>query len=250
MLKYWLSHGAAGLSSTAKDARTMSLNVLAYAGFRKSYPFQATHNGPSDSNVDSFRDSLAVVLDNALLTLAVPPKVLRLSCVPKRWSRVGWAIATLQTHILNLYDEGKYQSFGKEPHTGNLMSSMIAATENARKEANQEMKSMKNELLQPRQEGLSISEMFGNVFVYYFAGHDTTAAVFAYAILLLAANRDCQDWIAEELQHVLVTENDDTWNYNHAFPKLKRCLAVLVRWPLYISMFSKGADSSYRESSY
>lgn len=74
MLKYWLSHGTAGLSSTAKDVRTMSLNVLAYAGFRKSYPFQATHNCPSDSYADSFRDSLALVLDNALLTLAVPPK--------------------------------------------------------------------------------------------------------------------------------------------------------------------------------
>lgn len=89
MLKYWLSHGAAGISSTAKDVRTMSLNVLAYAGFRKSYPFQATHNCPSDSYVDSFRNSLALVLDNELLTLAVPPKVLRLPYVPKRWSRVG-----------------------------------------------------------------------------------------------------------------------------------------------------------------
>lgn len=69
------------------------------------------------------------------------------------------------------------------------------------------MKSIKNELLKPRQEGLLMSEMFGNVFVYYFAGHDTTAAVFAYTILLLVANRNCQDWIAEELQHVLVTRN-------------------------------------------
>lgn len=75
--------------------------------------------------------------------------------------------------MLNLFNEGKYQSFEKERDTGNLMSSMFAATENARQEANQEMKPMENELLQPRQEGLSMSEMFGNVFVYYFAGHDT-----------------------------------------------------------------------------
>lgn len=156
-------------------------------------------------------------------------------------------------HPPNLYtptlQRGEYQSFEKETDTGNLLSSMIAATENARQEANQEMKSMKNEQLKPRQEGLSMSEMFGNVFVYYFAGHDTTAAVFAYAILLLAANSDCQDWIAEELQHVLVTGNSNTWEYNHSFPQLKRCLAVLVRWPLsyYIFLSFTEADSSYRK---
>lgn len=155
-----------------------------------------------------------------------PPKSAEASLCSQEMvtSRLGLLIDTLQTHVLQLYNEGKYPSFEKETDSGNLLSSMIAATENGRQEANQEMKSMKNELLQPRQEGLSMSSMFGNVFVYDFAGHDTTAAVFAYAILLLAANKDCQDWIAEKLQHVLVPGNGKTWEYNQAFPQLKRCL--------------------------
>lgn len=105
--------------------------ILAYNGFRKSYPFQTTHNCPFSSYVDSFRNSLALVLDNVLLILAVPTKVLRLPYIPKRWSQVGWAIDTLQTHILQCYNKGKYQLFEKETDTGNLLSSMIAATENA-----------------------------------------------------------------------------------------------------------------------
>lgn len=82
--------------------------------------------------------------------------------------------------------------------------------------------------LQHRQGGITVDEFFGNILVYYFAGHDTTASVFTYAVLLLAANRECQDWIAEELQYVLPTEDNEAWGNESIFPRVKRCLAVLV----------------------
>ena len=73
-----------------------------------------------------------------------------------------------------------------------------------------------------------MDEILGNAFVYYFAGHNTTAAVFAYAVYLLAAYLEVQDWVTEELEHFLPISDDSEWRYEELFPKLKRCLAVLV----------------------
>lgn len=76
--------------------------------------------------------------------------------------------------------------------------------------------------------GLTESEIFGNSFEFNSAGHDTTANTLSYCVLLLAAHPTYQDWIAEELQHVLNDDDSETWDYDETFPKLKRCLAILV----------------------
>ncbi|KAI9849675.1 MAG: hypothetical protein M1837_002800 [Sclerophora amabilis] len=228
MLKWWLSHQSPGLKSMAKDTRALSLNVLAYVGYRTPCPFDGASNLPETLHATSFRDSLADILDNAMLTLAIPPRILRSSFVPKKWSRVGSAITAFRSHMMNLFnEETRLCSQGKQG-TGSLMTSIVGASEQACREAAQRKKKPEIGQLQPKVEGLSVDEILGNIFVYYFAGHDTTAAVFTYAILLLAANPEYQDWIAEELQHFLTTEDSETWSYECAFPKLQRCLALLL----------------------
>ena len=228
MLQWWLSHRTTGVRSTAKDTRALSLNILAYVGFGRSYPFDGAFSMSETSYAVSFRDSLSVVLDNALLTLAIPPSILRLPIFPKSWSRVGWAIKTLKEHMMTWFlDEQSRFSQGKKG-TGTLMSSMVDASETITCDPAHTSPKDKSGQLQHRKEGITVDEIFGNIFVYYFAGHDTTASVFTYAVLLLAANRECQDWIAEELQHVLPTEDNEAWGYESTFPRLKRCLAVLV----------------------
>ena len=47
-------------------------------------------------------------------------------------------------------------------------------------------------------------------------------------MLMLAANLDVQDWIAEEICEVLQDSSSGTWDYATYFPKLKRCYAILV----------------------
>lgn len=41
------------------------------------------------------------------------------------------------------------------------------------------------------------------VFVFNFAGHDTTAHTLTFATFFLAANPDVQDWVSEEINHVM-----------------------------------------------
>ena len=89
------------------------------------------------------------------------------------------------------------------------------------------MQFRKNEI-SSSQKGLSIDEIFGNIFVINFAGHDTTANTLAFAMLLLAANPEVQEWVAEEL-HTVTDRECETSEYNTSFPHLNRCKAVLVR---------------------
>ena len=83
--------------------------------------------------------------------------------------------------------------------------------------------------LPPKCAPLTVDEILGNIFVFNFAGHDTTALSLASSMLLLVARPDVQEWMAEELNFYLKSGSSETWKYEEVFPKLRRCLAVLVR---------------------
>ncbi len=77
--------------------------------------------------------------------------------------------------------------------------------------------------------GLTVEEIFGNIFMINVAGHDTTANALAFSVVLLAAYPEVQDWVAEELREMIESSQNETWDYGVLYPKLKRCKAVLVR---------------------
>lgn len=72
---------------------------------------------------------------------------------------------------------------------------------------------------------LTDTEIYGNMFIYYVAGHETTTSALNNAIILLAAFPDVQEWVREEVQQVLDTSD---WDYKGMCSKLNRCLAVMV----------------------
>ena len=116
-------------------------------------------------------------------------------------------------------DERKLLDAGKRG-TGNLMSSLVRVSEDERKKH--------GKLNADGPKSFTISEILGNIFVINFAGHDTTANTLAYSMLLLAAHPEVQDWVGEELHRVLGGSSCETWSYEALFPRLKRCLAILV----------------------
>ncbi|KAH8794078.1 cytochrome P450 [Hyaloscypha finlandica] len=68
----------------------------------------------------------------------------------------------------------------------------------------------------------------GNLFIYNVADHDTTAYTICYAIYMLAAQPDVQNWLGEEIDSVFAGKDGvETWEYEKAIPKLKRCLALM-----------------------
>ncbi|KAJ5733721.1 cytochrome P450 [Penicillium malachiteum] len=215
MLDVWAEDEATEITSVSKDTRTVSLNVLAATGFRKSYPFRSVQeqDGPS-----SYRDSLQTILDNAILLMVAPRNLLSMPFAPKSWQILGKAAKDFKNHMLTmLNDETKALNEGK-PGSGSLMTTLVRAMDI-------QNTSTKSETSNEPQKGLSVDEIFGNIFVINFAGHDTTANTLSFAMLFLAAYPAVQDWVAEELKSI---PDNLEGKYSELYPKLNRCRALML----------------------
>ena len=230
MLQGWKAPSSSSLDSTAEDVRTLSLNVLSHSGFRKTYTFLGAkdHLKQNYDNNSTYRESLSLVLNNALLTMVFPQNLLSSPLVPRRWAKVGRAIKELKQHMLTMLDVEKATMARADSSCGSLVSSLVRASDDTC--ATERDGTSATGFRDPKSvpEGLSVDEKCGNIFVIHFAGHDTTASILAYAVLLMAAHPDCQAWVAEEIQYYARDPDPENWSYEKTFPRLKRCLAVLV----------------------
>jgi Cytochrome P450 len=118
--------------------------------------------------------------------------------------------------------------------TGSLMTSFVRVLHTHQKEE----ATAKNHLDQSPSRGLAVEEILSNIFIINFAGHDTTVNTLAFSKLLLAANPDVQDCVAEELQEIIPNRDAEKWDYSVLFADLKRCRAVLVCVPSPIERYS------------
>ncbi|KAG6356244.1 hypothetical protein INS49_015631 [Diaporthe citri] len=218
MLHSWTRVASTGIGSYQKDTRMLSLNVLAAVGFRKQYEFRGSAE-PSTDETGSYRDSLQTVLDNIILLMLIPARYLRL--VPGTWARIGNAGITFKQHMEKMLDEETKALSQGTPGSGGIITSFVRAADV------HNVESADTSDVAGRKKGLSVDEVFGNLFVINFAGHDTTANTLAFAMLLLAANPDVQDWLAEEITSVTQDTSSDAWDYRQLFPQLKRCRAVV-----------------------
>ncbi|KAM4064608.1 cytochrome p450 [Hirsutella rhossiliensis] len=211
MLKSWGSKPL--LTSTAQDARTLSLLVLSRAGFGKSFKFEAHDERRADGPTTSYKDSLQEILENCILITALGPKFLAKPWLPRKFRRLHEACESFQGHMTAMYEEEK-RAFAQNRRSEdrNLMTSLVRASQDEAQTA----------------EGLTESEIYGNIFVFNFAGHDTTTHTFTFALYFLAAVPSFQDWLSDELRRVLGDRPPHEWDYSADFPRLKRCLAVML----------------------
>ncbi|KAK2593190.1 hypothetical protein QQS21_009119 [Conoideocrella luteorostrata] len=228
MARSWTGDAARaeGIASVQKDCRTLSLNVLAATGFRKSYDFHGSSDGlvGDADEASSYRNALQTVLDNAILLMLVPLRYLEAPVMPRSWARIGRAATIFQKYMEKmLNDEAAVMDQG-QPGTGGIMTSFVNAL--AEYNLHPEKQSAKNSREGKR--GLSVDEIYSNLFIINFAGHDTTANTLAFAMFLLAAHPDVQVWIAEEIAAVTKNERIEEWSYKTLFPQLNRCRAVLL----------------------
>lgn len=170
MLKMWTQTSIPREISTAKDTRTLPLNVLAATGFRKSYKFRSSSEAGHDES-GSYRDALQTVLDNAILIVIIPFRYLLLPFIPQSWRRVGRAAADFKKYMENVLDEESSSLKEGKAGNGTLMASLVRALGAHQKE---EIASSRQTAQSPSK-GLTVDEIFGNIFVINFAGHDTTA---------------------------------------------------------------------------
>jgi hypothetical protein len=155
MTKSWLSSTNA-IHSFSKDTRTLSLNVLAAAGFRRSFNFKSASDEVEGTEVaSSYRDALSAVLDNVILLMLVPYSYLSLPIFPKSLQHVGKAGAEFKNHMERMLLEETEALDRGEQGAGSLMTSFVRALNNPG--VGSESSSLSK--------GLSVDEIYGNIFV-------------------------------------------------------------------------------------
>ncbi|KAG6354190.1 hypothetical protein INS49_004794 [Diaporthe citri] len=135
-----------------------------------------------------YHTSLRLILENILVVFLLGAKVLGRIEWPANLARIGKGFRSFQIHMKNDFETAKDGLREKGTTEGTLMANLVRAFVES-EESNGF--------------GILEQEVFGNMFAYQFSGHDTTARSLNFTFYLLAAFPEVQDWMREEIQHVL-----------------------------------------------
>lgn len=246
----WGGAGMEGFNSTASDTVAVSLNILATAALGESWDFvpravrdaeaRTAGSAGGQGQAASYRDSLHVLL-SSIRTLVVTPKwVYQLPgwCIPSDYMR-----RFVETRrVFGRHMEDMVRMRKADIASGNLrtddstfLSALVLKSEEVRRE---EESGKKGGDAGGKGASLSNDELYGNLFTYNLAGHETTANTLSFAVYLLAAFPEWQEWVREEVDLVCGRSGDGEMEtaYEDVFPNLKRLRAFLVshhplRWP-------------------
>ena len=163
-----------------------------------------------------------MILDNCILLMVCGEKFLSKSCLPNKLKKLHTAVVSFRRYMTEVYEEEKTSMAQVKPQANNLMTSLI------RSAGQPVLEDERGDDSSREPTGLTENEAYGNIFVSNFAGHDTTAHTLTFAVVLLSTKPLVQDWLHKELISVLGSHPAENYGYNDIFPKLKRCLAVLV----------------------
>lgn len=224
----WLGKNTDGFTTSCADTMTVALNVLATAGLGQSWSFRPStsqHGRRRDaSQIQSadYRDTMDTLLSSMNILSLTPDwmydldlKYLPLLPLPKTWRDHLIAAKRLKVLMRQMVDERRTEFREGKIKDNIFLNAMIAQSEASVVE---------------KGSGLSDGELFGNMFAYSVAGHETTAHTLNYTLHLLAAYPEWQDWINVELDQVFqeIPTGADEISYAEYYPQLKRCIALMV----------------------
>ncbi|KAH9907196.1 cytochrome P450 [Xylariomycetidae sp. FL2044] len=211
VLQYWTKQ--ASHKTAAPDLRTLSLHVLSRAAFGRSFEFEGHGESNEASALANEKEALQMILENCVLIMILGTKFLAKPWLPRKLRQLHEACQTFQSYMTEIYEREK-RAYAEGRSTGrNLMTSLVRASQDDSTKAGA---------------GLTETEIYGNMFVINFAGHDTTAHTFTFALYLLAANPDVQAWVREEVREVCGGRPVSELDYAKDFPRLRRCLSLMM----------------------
>ncbi|KAJ4386438.1 hypothetical protein N0V93_009334 [Gnomoniopsis smithogilvyi] len=219
MLDSWIESQSTGIPSVQKDTQTLALNVLAATALKKTYNFRGSGETGVQDEAGSYRDTIQIVLNNAILIMLIPYRFLHGPLIPRKLARVGEAAEAFKSHMVGMLDNETQALRKNQAGSGGILSGLVRALDLHHNEPSADSQGKK---------GLSIEETLGDLFVINFAGYDTSAAALSFSLHLLAIYPEVQEWLAEEIAAVSTSEDVADWDYKAMFPRLKRCQAILL----------------------
>jgi cytochrome P450 len=219
MITEWVAQGEQGTRRLREDIAVLALHVWLWAGFGISSPFREKDENLRPPHTVSYMEALFTIMNSFEYLCIFPMDWLSLPFMPASMKRLGRLCKEFKLYLGELVQSEKEAAAKGESTKVNLLSTMVRASE-------EEWEASKT---QNTGIGLKDNEIFGNLFIYSFAGFETTANALATSIAYLAACPTWQDWLAEEITPVVGKEQDVMdLPFNETFLKLKRCLAILV----------------------
>lgn len=214
MLNMWASNPK-GVVNPQIDTMVLALHVLTAAGFGRSYTFGSGLESELENHSLSYRDSLSLILGNLFTAVFTATLGLPSWMLPSKFKKVQDAVVNFRQYMAEMVEEEREAMNAGAEEQDNLMSILVRASENENKQG----KGARH---------LTDTEIYGNLFSYNLAGHETTSNTLAYATILLAANPKWQKWAAEEVDHVTAGVDVKDLDYETYYPQLKRVLAIMV----------------------
>lgn len=224
MIDYLVHHPG---GETLDGLRSVAINVLGSAAYGYSQPWspgfaESLSGGSSidEKNWGSGRvayfKTVALVVDSFIAAVLIPNSIKKLPFMPESLQFIGRQMERVPQYVKQIFDAHQITKSTAEPEKEkvsrkeNVLDMLLQYSQNREKATN----------------GLYLTgdELSGNLFVFTGAGFDTTANTMGYAIALLAAYPEYQDWIREELCDADVSADE----YETGFALCPRILAVMV----------------------
>ena len=195
-------------NGTIEGLRTIAINLIGIAGYgnRQKWAQTASSAKPPPDHKLTFMETLLAIVNNHILAVFIPARVLTLSFSPQAIQRLGHATSEFPHYARDMIAKERNSS-----RSNTLLGPLVKVADEGKKGSLP----------------FSEAEVTGNLFNFTLAGFDTTASTMAYAIMSLALQPELQDWIIDEIDAVATLHQDS--EYESTFPLLVRCLALMVR---------------------
>lgn len=213
MVSHFMSVNNGRTADTIEGLRAIAIHVLGAVGYGMPQPWkeEKKQEVPPGHKL-TYIDALHAVVNDFIFAALLPARVLTLWIMPQFLRKLGLSVQEFPLYTREMLQKERQLAAASSQSRNNLMSTLVKASDREKTLVS------KGSLLE--------SEITGNLFQFTIAGFDTTANTLAYAVTSLAASPEWQDWIIEEIDHVL--KQSKGRDYEETFPKLGRCLALLV----------------------
>jgi len=202
--------------------RNIAFNVLGQVGYGQPKRWSALEPKPEIPGRLGYFEAIQSIVNNLVLAYFLPTWLLQLPFWPQSVKTIALAVKELPNYTKVMLQKEREILASSNDSRDNLMSMLVRLSD-------QEKINEKGQTAGKSAQFLSEREISGNLYLFTIAGFDTTSNTLAYAFTTLAIYPEWQKWIIEELDEVLTGNELEGFDYNANFPRLTRCLALMVR---------------------
>ncbi|CAJ2500683.1 Uu.00g035360.m01.CDS01 [Anthostomella pinea] len=221
MVDYWIRRDTTQkIKSMEEDTMTLALNIIGYVGFglRMLWPGQ-TLPGDADPKMSkyvsldvpaghtiSFKESIARTLKYLLVLLMTPTLII--DYLPIKILKLSREARDNYTQYMKefLRDKAEDVRQGDKEVGMDIMGSLVATSYQDEQSKTKVGKGAH----------LKDSEIIGNAFIMFLAGHETSANVIHFTLLELANNPAAQRRLQKDVDTILGGTDPSTWDYDQS----------------------------------